>query len=827
MRSLRSPSPSRSAPLGLPGVLAVLIALFLLSGPVLAGVLVENAMRGEARDLGEGLVLLDYQSGTHLTVSGTADWDDGTYLGTRRDNDGVLRLDHRGDVPATASPAWWNTEWGLRQCVTVDNPGAAQTEHPVEVRIDTADLIADGNLLATGADLRAIDSTTGLELPLWIEDALPSSATTVWIQLANVPNGSSEFCFYLGNSTATTVSDQLGVFTYSTHRARYYTGNRAWNGATLSLVSLIDNNSVIVGGAAPVIMNRGQVRTFSVTQNTIIEAFGPMAGASTSDGTDSIVPESFAATSYVFAVNRNQQQIWVRAPFGTTTIEFLVGGVPVATNRLGTGDAPSLTHTVTTADGVVGFAADASDGQAVMVRSTTGTHFIASHVADTGSDGLIGVPWRSEPLFGVRSVNMLVGGGPTTVNYTGLSSDGSTINQPVGPTALITHAGGGPRGSQPGMRVTGDAQFAASQYADSTGNEATSYYPTSLLETQYFVPLTTNYISIVCPTPGQTVTITRPSSAPTNVVCTNPGGLAGAPGHAYSGLTASGFPAGTLIESTAPFYAIAERGTDEFNVVGPKAARPRPILDPATAQGALEGLYVAAGTWESPVYDTGSSGIYGLLSALASVPAGTTFSVQMATGPTAGDALAAPLAGPDGTAGTSYGSGAEVVSSVHDFDQFVRLVVTLGSTDLFLSPSLTSLDLVTELTQFNTDAEARTLINIAADPGVDTHLLARVHGTGSLSYTARISYRDGTGLPAANLLRVRTDHPADHVQAVAGAIVQGQGSAFALTPGSSFSLLVDEDVAAGNVVTVDVTLEAADGGGAVIEHDIRFVLTAP
>ena len=266
-------------------------------------------MRGETSELGEGLVLLDYQSGTRLTVSGTTDWDDGTYTDTRTGSDGLLRLDHQGDVPATASPAWWNTAWGLRQCVTVSNPGSAQTEHPVEVQIDTADLIANGELLATGADLRAVDSTTGLEHPLWIEDALPSTATSVWVQLANVTNGSSEFCFYLGNPAATTtVSDQLRIFAYTTHKARYYTGSRAWNGSTLSLVSLVDNNSVIVGGAAPVIMNRGQVRTFSVNQNTIIESFGPVTGASTSDGTDSIVPESFAATSYVFAVNRNQQR---------------------------------------------------------------------------------------------------------------------------------------------------------------------------------------------------------------------------------------------------------------------------------------------------------------------------------------------------------------------------------------------------------------------------------------------------------------------------------------------------------------------------------------
>ena len=460
-----------------------------------------------------------------------------------------------------------------------------------------------------------------------------------------------------------------------------------------------------------------------------------------------------------------------------------------------------------------------------MVRSTTGTQFIASHVANTGSDGLIGVPWRNEPIFGVRSVNMLVGGGAMMVNYTALGSDGSNFVQWVLPTMTNTHAGGGARGSQPGMRVTGDALFAASQLADTNGTEATNYYPTSLLETQYFIRVTTNYISIVCPTPGQTVTITRPSSAPTNVVCTNPSGVAGAPGHAYSGLTASGFPAGTRVESTAPSWGSPSAGPTSSTwsarkLLGlgrsstppPPHELPRRSLRGRRRLGEPRLRHRIIRRLRSPLGPRLGAG---------------RDHVQRADGdrPDRGRRVgcAPRRTGRHLRHELRRGRRSRVVGPrlrpVRPLRRHARV------NDLFLSPSLTSLDLVTELTQFDTDAEEpRTLIETVADPGVDTHLLARVHGTGSLSYTARISYRDGTGLPAANLIRVRTDHPADHVQAVAGAIVQGQGSAFALTPGSSFSLLVDEDIAAGNVVTIDVTLEAVDSGGAVIEHDIRFVL---
>lgn len=828
----RGPQPtssSRSAPLGWRGAFLVLFVVSLLTGPAFAGVFVENTMEGETTEIGEGLVLLDYRSGTSLMISGTADWNDGTFTDTATATDGSLRLEQRGDVPASATPTWRDSDWALRYCVAVNNAGVGITEHPIQLDLDTASLIADGDLLADAADLRAIDSATGALLPLWVEGPVPSSASSIWVQLASAPSGLSEFCLYLANPTATTVSDEQAVFTYTTPKVRYYTGNDAWTGQTLSLVSYVDNNAVVVDGGAPVVMNRGQVQTFAVDRDSVIEASGPVSGGSAGDGTDSIIPESYAATSFVFAINRNPQQVYVRAPFASTTIEFVVNGVVIATNQIGVGGPGVLSHTVAPGDGAVGFTADAATAQAVMVRSTNGVPFIASHHTNITTDGLIGVPWTGETLYGIKSVDLLVGGGPTTVNYSALGSDGTVHTGTVGPTALASYAGGMARGAGPAYAITGSSQFAASQFADSNGNEATNFYPTGLLEKEYYLPLASNYVSIACPTPGQTVTITTPLGIPVPLICLNPGGLAGAPGHAYIGLTVAGFAAGTLVSSTAPFYAIAERnsGDDEINLVGSKAARPSSWLDPSITLGPLQGVHALSGTWNSPVYDTGAAGIYGLLSILATVPSGTSFRVQMATGGTAGDAATATLVGPDGTSSTSYGAGDVVVPPVHDNQPFVRFEVTLATTDPLVSPSVSSIDLVTELSEFVTSSDALTTIDVSADPGVDSHLLARIHGTGTLAYTARIRYRGGTGLPAANLITVRTDHPADHVQAVAGAIVQGQGAAFAIAPGASFSLLIDEDIASGNVVTIDVTLTAEAAGGALIEHDLRFVLTAP
>ncbi len=818
---------------------AALAAVTTVAGPVIAGVVVENQIEGSAEGFGRGLVFLDYASGTHLDVAGQSDWDAGAYATSNADaaSGGSLALQHRGDVPPSATPNWWNTAWGVRRCVTVNNPGTATTETPVEIVFDTNAAVSNGEMIVGGDDLRAIDSTTGLELPLWVEGTIPATASEVWVQLANVPTGASEFCLYHGNPTAPTVSDQSAVFTYSTALARYYTVSEKWDGSTLSLVSFVDNNTVTVGGNAPITINQGQVVAIGgVNRNTIITATGPVTGASTGDTTDTIIPESFADTSFVFSSQRNQQVIWVRSPFGTSTLEFQVGGVPVNTTIKGAAAPPAATQTITPADGSVGIIADAGAGQGVFVRSTNGQRFLAAHVGDaagTDADGLIGVPWLGEDVYGVRSRYLQVTAGATAATFSIRGSDGTNLsNITVGPSTMnVSQVAAGPiavdrRGQGPATRVSANAEIAASQYADENGSESTSFLPYSLLDREFYLPINANYIAIACPVVGQTITMTEPGNVVTNLTCTNPGGLAGAPGKAYVGIRL--VPAGTHLESAQRFFVYIEKQafTDEINLTGAKATAPSAALSPALTLGELQGLYVGSGSWASPAYDVGTSGVFGLLNLLATVPAGTTASVQMASGSSAAAALAAPLLGPDGTPGTSYGTGGEVVAGLHDFDQFVRFAVTLTSTDPLLTPTVQQIDLSTDLEELTTSSQALTTVPVSAGPGLASHLVARAYGTGTLTYSVDIRYVDGTGLPAADAVTVRTDQPADHVRVVGGAIVQGQGPPLVLAPGTSFSIIVDEDIQPGNVVTMDMTVSAIENDGVVLEHDLRLVLSS-
>jgi hypothetical protein len=828
---------------------AVLSSISSVAGPVWGSVFVENSMEGASNELGAGQELLDYATGTHLTVTGEADWTAGvhnlTAAGTA--TGGNLQLDHRGDVRPTALPAWWDSTWGVRRCITVTNGGAAETDYPVLITLDTTATVAAGDMLVGGADVRVIDSATGLELPMWVvDDDVPSTASAIWVQLADMPVGASEVCLYSGNTAATTVSDESAiVFTNNPNGLlHYHTLTPSWSG-TLSVVSYTANNAITAGNetagfVTKTAANAGDVVTFTlgIDRNTFVTAEGPISGAGAANPTDALMPESFAATSFVFANNNNVQTIWIRAPFGApVTLEFESGGAVISTKRVGATGAPATTQTINPTDGVVGVTADAGANQGVMVRAIVGGQFLAAHEGEPpnkkgNTDAIVGVPWLSEAVYGVRTSFLQVVAGQTSAEFTALGSDGTNITSIVNPTAMVTtslNVAGDRLGNGPAIRVTSNGPaIAAAQSADGNGNETTAFLPYSLLDREYYLPIDASYVAIACPVVGQLITVTPPGGASSNLPCvTSLGAPAGAPGKAYIGTQA----AGTRFASTDRFYLMMEKtatGSNEINVFGANAARPQIVAGPTLSLGPLQGLFRPAGTWTSPVYDTGSSSVFGLLEMLSNTRPGTTATVQFASGTTAAAAAVATSVGPDGTSATGYSIGAEAIAGLHDFDQFVHLVVSLRTTDPLVSPTITSVDISSDLSELATANHTQTVIAIDASPGPTSHLISRIHATGTQTYDVEFQYQAGSNLASANLVTIRTDHPADHVRAVAGSIVQGQTLApFTIAPGQSFSLFLDEDIAAGQTVTLDVMISARETSGVLVQHDLRFELAAP
>ncbi len=819
----------RRAKAGINGLaLAVFFVATSLVAPAIASVFATSRMMASVSSLSSGIVMLDFDSGSLLSYGGATTWDTGTKNETITATDGSLTLSHDGQAPPSALPAWWDPTWTSRQCFVMENPGAPATEFPVEVELDTSLPFADGDLAADGSALRAIASDTGLELPLWIEGAIPNASTDVWVQLADAPTGPSEFCLYWGNTTEPTVSDQSSVFTFTTPRIRYYTLTDSYTGSgvggRLSVVSYSDGNSVTVGTDTQ-IGDRGEMLTFDgVTRNSVITATAPLSGSGLGNATDSIVPESYADTEFIFPTLRNVQTIWVRAPFGEVELELRHGNTVT-------------TRTVKPADGSVGIVADAvggngigTNGEGTSVRSINNVPFLAINKSQN-NDSILGVPFTGEPLYGMRSRDLRVGAGFVDAQYALAGSDGTDLPSETVPAGFTTsyYQPTDLRGDGTGFKITPiNGRVAAVQQADANSSESTAFIPYSLLDYEYFLPQDATYISIVCPIPGQSVTMTPPGGAATTFTCDNPGGLAGAPGRAYTIAPGSSvIAAGTLLRSSQPFFAYSEEAIydDETNLVGALAANPLSPISLGTTAGPVQGMYGSAGTWTSASIDTGSNGSYGSLDLVGSLPPGTTARLQIATGTTAAEADAATPVGPDGTTSTFYGIGSDIVGSIHEGHPFVRFTVEFTSTDPFASPVLSEIRLSADLTEFDTDSTGTVVVPIAGGPGLSAHRIARFSTDTTLDYDVRVSYMGGSGLPDADTLRVRTDHPATHVEASSGAIVTAAGPDVPYSPGDAFDLFLDEDIVAGSTVTLDVTVTFESTNGLILEKDVTFVIT--
>ncbi len=798
-----------------------------LVAPAIADVLVGSKMLADVDSLGVGIEMLDFGSGNSVPVGGPAAWSAGTPTDIEVTGSGSLALDHRGDAPPGSVPSWWDTDWSWRRCFVAENPGAVAPQLPVRVRIDSTEPFAAGELPADGAGLRAVSTASGAELPLWVEGAIPSSSTSVWVQLADAPTGPNEFCLYWGNAPAPTVSDQTAVFTVASPRLRYYTLTDSHTGSgvggQLSIVSYADGNEITVDGITQ-IGNRGQVLTFTnVGRNSVVTATAPVSGSGIGNATDSIVPESFADTEFIFPTLRNVQTIWVRAPFGDVVLEFRAGNA-------------ITTQTVTAAQGAVGIVADAiggngigGNGEGTSVRSANGVPFLAASTSQ-GNDAILGVPFTGEPLFGMRSRDLRVGAGSTGAAFDLQGSDGTDLFSESVAAGFTNsyYAAAETYGNGTGFRITPLAgRTAAVQQADGNGSESTAFVPSSLLDDEYFTPEDTRYLSIVCPVPGEFVAMTLPNGTLTTYPCDNPGGVAGAPGRNVITNGGSIIPAGTLLRSRQPFFAYGETAVndDETNLVGPLVGYSAPTRSLATSAGPVEGTYLSSGTWLSATIDTGNVGAFGALSITGTLPAGTTAAVQVASGATATEADSAPFVGPDGTAGTSFTIGTELLGLVHDDRPFLRFSVSLTTSDPFASPSIAGISVQTDLEEYPTVGTGLVEVPVAGGPGLESHLLARFATATVEDYDVTVSYNGGTGLVDVNSLTVRTSHPDVAVAASGGAITTSAGASHPHLPGDSFDLWLDEDVVAGSTVTLDLLVSFRSPKGLVLEKDVRLIIS--
>jgi hypothetical protein len=819
-----------------------LVAVCSVATPARADVDETNWLAGGILGGGD-LAFFDYASGTPLSAPADTAFSAGSFLNTRDDLvPGSLTLDHYGSTLPDGSEPWWDTDWQSRRCVDLDHTAAGAstvTEYQVKVVLDTQDLIADGEFDPDAQDLRAVRDNGGfVNLDLWVEPGtLNTIATVVWVKVDQITAAATtDFCLYWNNpNVVASVSSEAAVFTYSAAQTVYYTVSDTYGVGTdgVDVASYVDGNSISLDGGAPVVVDDGDVASFTGNgPDSAYAVTGPIAGVGTSDQQDSLVPAAFAGTLFVVPTNRDGgtgQSFSVRSPWANADIEVYDG------TTLDAGPT-----TVQPADGTVTFAGDTTGSATAIVRSTNGVPFLLTHHADNG-DAIVAVPAATEDLFGMQSADAHVGYGGSGATATVDFSDGS--QSPVGGDEDIRSSFTGATGNGDGLaaRVTDlTVGSGAIQQEDGDGTEATMFWPGSELASRYLVPVDTEYVSVACPVSGTQLSIA--GGAP--VACSGATFGADFIGKAYSDNAGAGWTTGGTtaisVASTGgePFWLMFDKGAgtgadDESQVTGMRHARQVTYPAPQLSARPEEGFYKAAGVWDSAPVDTGVDGVYGLIRWIDSLPAGTSVAFQVASGPTQMASLLAPFVGPDGTNGTSFTTPRVPVHYDHDGHRWFRLRALLATTDPSVTPEVSSITLDTDLGAFAATVDSPNVVNVTSPAGTPTRTwIARVR-TGSASLAGSdATIRNGGPPSVPNLdAAVVAFHRPDSNQVIVadlgsgGEVTQDVGPPVTFGPADPHSIVLDT-TNGGGATDLDVTWGALiSGTGPIIEHRFRFAIT--
>jgi hypothetical protein len=188
-------------------MLAMVLAFVLTATTASWAAVRTERMAQVGAQVGGPFLVYDYSTGT-ATMNDTAiNFDAGTYSSTQKTSDGnALMLVRQGDVAPNPTDVWWDTLWRTRRCWTVTNTTAATiTNGRATVTFDATTDVANGWMLATGADIRAVSGGATPATLAFNLAAAPSATTTVTMAVPSLAAATSQsLCLYWGNPAATT-----------------------------------------------------------------------------------------------------------------------------------------------------------------------------------------------------------------------------------------------------------------------------------------------------------------------------------------------------------------------------------------------------------------------------------------------------------------------------------------------------------------------------------------------------------------------------------------------------------------------------------------------
>lgn len=485
---------------------------------------------------------------------------------------------------------WWSGSWPYKLPITIDNTAnaSALTDYQVLVEISSTTAGFWQNVKSDGSDIRFLNSAQDTQLDHWVQywDKAASS-TQIWVQVDSVDAASTgQIYLYYGNSAAASTSDMYTTFSYATMQDLYYVVRGSLTNATVTVVSLIDNNQVQLDGGTAVNLNRQQIASLvPVTQTSVLRAKGPVQASVTGVAAGAtLVPISYAGTAFVMPLNSGTTESWSRyAPYVRATTTIYNGNTLSNTTAINAGAAVTTAVNITTT------------GRLLATNPVLASWYASA----TTYSGAV-YPATVRDLYGIRSGTNNIGFAGNT-NFTIYCSSGASANVTNQTTAALyanTTCATVTEGGGNAVRLANQTSPIGSiTYNDSDGTSMSVFLPDIELSTEYVVPRNAAHIAVACvPKHGTTtLSVYNPSnvfvaSSTCTTTPTNPGKVL------FGVADVSTYAAGSRIVSTngKPFYAYYEdveqvavtgAGGDESNFIGAVQARKQAYVSPVVTLG--------------------------------------------------------------------------------------------------------------------------------------------------------------------------------------------------------------------------------------------------
>lgn len=392
---------------------------------------------------------------------------------------------------------------GKRLPITIDHSdGSATTvnEYQVEVNLTSSHTSYWSNVYDTtdGTDTYFTDADGNI-ISFYRQSFDYSGETaSFWVQVPTIEAGASDNTIYMyfGDSNVTDLSSIEATFSYNTPKIVGYLVSDKLASYDLNAISLLDGNTISIEGTSQA-LDELETYNFSaviLNQGSAIYAKKLMYADNTDSYTDAFSPISFATSEMYYDCYRDSPNnaFSIVSPFGTTDVRIY--------------DAEVLQTTLTNVD-------ESGTTQTVPIANYHGVKIEADlpilvqyYTSSSGYDSKVYYPPTSDPLYGVPSTVLFVGG-DNSFTSDWVNSSGSTGSINSNGDGAHYKSNLTRQGSGDAYRVTGGSPIGASSTADGDGGEATVLLPYKELGTLYGSANTYQYISVAAPNPSTTVSL--------------------------------------------------------------------------------------------------------------------------------------------------------------------------------------------------------------------------------------------------------------------------------------------------------------------------------